>query len=108
LPALVTAAPTVRSAVFVVEPTMSFPTVVVEPVVGNVTAEAKNVEVGSNVSVPAVSTLNAVALECRPLATMRMSPPVDPATGAYDAILLVVVKPIGLLPESKSTAPFEV
>jgi hypothetical protein len=55
----VTAAPTVRSAVLEADPTIKFPTLVVEPVVGNLTSELNEVDEGSNVRVPAVVTLNA-------------------------------------------------
>ena len=61
--ALVTAAPTVKSAVLFEVPTIKFPTVVVDAVAGKVTAEIKDVENGSNVNVPAVFTLNAAELE---------------------------------------------
>lgn len=40
-------------------PTIRFPTDVVEPVVGKVTAEPNEVELGSNVKSPAVETLKA-------------------------------------------------
>jgi hypothetical protein len=61
--ALVTAAPTVKSAVFPEVPTIRFPTAVVDAVAGKVTAEINDVENGSNVNVPAVFTLNAAELE---------------------------------------------
>ena len=61
--ALVTAAPTVKSAVLPEVPTIRFPTVVEESVAGKVTAEAKEVSKGSKVNVPAVFTLNAAELE---------------------------------------------
>lgn len=57
--ALTTAAPTVRSAVLFEPPTIRFPTDVVEPVVGKVTAEPNEDELGSNVRSPAVETLKA-------------------------------------------------
>ena len=60
---LVTAAPTVKSAVLPEAPTIRFPTVVVDAVAGKVTAEINDVENGSNVNVPAVFTLNAAELE---------------------------------------------
>jgi hypothetical protein len=41
------------------DPTIKFPTLVVEPVVGNLNSELNEVEDGSNVRVPAVVTLNA-------------------------------------------------
>jgi hypothetical protein len=61
--ALVTAAPTVKSAVFPAVPTTRFPTVVVDAVAGKVTVERKEVANGSKVKVPAVFTLNAAELE---------------------------------------------
>ena len=61
--ALVTAAPTVKSAVLPEVPTIRFPTVVVDAVAGKVTVERKEVAKGSNVNVPAVFTLNAAELE---------------------------------------------
>jgi hypothetical protein len=81
--ALTTAAPTVKSEVRAEDPTIKFPTVVVDPPVGNVRAGEKVVPVGSKVKVPAVLTLNALEVEpeCIPPATIRMFPPVDGETG---------------------------
>jgi hypothetical protein len=61
--ALVTAAPTVKSAVFPAVPTIRFPTVVVDAVAGKVTVERKEVANGSKVKVPAVFTSKAAELE---------------------------------------------
>jgi hypothetical protein len=61
--ALITAAPTIKLDVRSEDPTIRFPTVVVDPAVGNVTAGSKVVPVGSKVKVPAVFTLKAAEVE---------------------------------------------